>query len=63
MGAAYPDKSGVSIVIWGEDRGGFPAAPEDMYLGKTICVTGEIYVYDGACYIEAQSPLQIEVIE
>lgn len=62
MGAPYPDEGRVSIVIWGENRSNFPSPPETMYSGKTICVTGEVYVYGNACNIEAQSPSQIEVV-
>lgn len=63
VGASYPDTSRVSLAIWGQYRGNFPEPPEDMYLGKTICVTGEVYVYSGACNIEVYSPDQIQVIE
>jgi DNA/RNA endonuclease YhcR with UshA esterase domain len=63
IGVDYPDTSRVSVVIWGEDRGNFPKAPESMYLGKTICVTGEVYIYSGACNIKVQSSSQIQVME
>jgi hypothetical protein len=63
IGAVYPDKSGVSIVIWEDYRSRFSSAPEVLYSGKTVCVTGEIYLYRDACYIEVQSPSQIKVIE
>jgi DNA/RNA endonuclease YhcR with UshA esterase domain len=63
IGAAYPDGSGVSIVIWKDYRSRFSSAPEVLYSGKTICVTGEIYLYRDACSIEVQSPSQIKVIE
>jgi hypothetical protein len=62
IGASYPDARRVSIVVWGEDRGNFSVLPENAYLGEPICVTGEIYVYDNACYIKVQSPSQIQVM-
>lgn len=62
LGADYPDPSRVSVVIWGEDRYRFSGAPETMYLGKHLRVTGEIYLYNGACNIEVTSPSQIEVL-
>lgn len=62
VGAAYPSGNRVTIIVWGEDRGNFPSAPEKMYEGKTICVTGEIYVYDGVCNIKITSPGQIKII-
>lgn len=62
VGAPYPDAGRVSIVIWGENRGEFSSPPEAMYPDKTLCVTGEVYVYGNACNIEVQSPSQIEVV-
>lgn len=63
IGARYPDSSRVSIVVWGEDRDNFSGSPEKVYLGKTVSVTGEVYIYSGACNIKVQSPSQIRVIE
>ncbi len=62
LGAAYPNESRVSVVIWGEDRPAFPEAPEAMYAGQTVCVTGVIYVYNDVCNIEVTSPSQIQVL-
>ena len=62
LGAAYPDASRVTLVVWGENRGAFPDAPESMYAGKTLCVTGEIYVYNDACNIKVTSPSQVQVM-
>jgi hypothetical protein len=63
IGASYPDSSRVSIVVWGEDRGSFSGSPEDMYLGETIAVTGEVYTYSDACNIEVSDPSQIRIVE
>lgn len=63
IGVAYPDINRVSIVVWGEDRGNFSPSPEDMCLGKTICVTGEVYIYNDACNIKVVSPSQIQIME
>ena len=62
LGAAYPDPSRVTLVIWGENREAFPEAPEVMYAGATVCVTGLVYEYDGAYYVEVTSPSQIQVL-
>lgn len=62
IGADYPDTNRVSAVIWAEDRDTFPSAPESLYDGKNIVVTGEIYIYDGACNIKVTSPSQIQVL-
>ena len=60
MGAAYPDTSRVTVVVWGADRESFPYPPETIPVGETFLVTGEIYLYEDACYIKATSPEQIE---
>lgn len=62
LGISYPDTSRVSMVVWGEDRGSFSEPPEDMYLGRTVCVTGEVYIYGGACNVKVQSPSQIQLV-
>ena len=49
------------MIIWGENRGNFPQAPEVYYLGKTICVTGLIQEYNGIPQIEVTTPDQVEV--
>lgn len=63
MGAAYPDSSRVSIVIWDEDAHNFSQPPTSMYKGKTVCVTGEVYTYSGACNIKVTSPDQIKILD
>lgn len=60
LGAPYPDKSRVTIVVWGKDRESFPYPPETIPVGWTVYVTGEVYLYDGVCNIEVTSPSQIE---
>ncbi len=62
IGAPYPDENRLTVVIWGEDRNAFPEAPELLYEGKTICITGEVYLYDNVCNIKAASPSQIEIL-
>ena len=62
IGTAYPDNSRVSMVVWGEDRGNFQGDPESMYLGKTVCVTGELYAYDNVTYMKVARPDQIQVL-
>lgn len=39
----------------------FPEPLEQVYAGKTICVTGRIELYDGVAEIEVSSPRQIEL--
>lgn len=46
MGAAYPE-SPFTMVIYGENRKLFKTAPEEMFNGKSICVTGVIRNFKG----------------
>jgi DNA/RNA endonuclease YhcR with UshA esterase domain len=53
LGHAYPSSGRVTVVIWGEDRGNFPRAPERMFRrGMTICVQGIATQYRGVPQIE-----------
>lgn len=63
VGADYPDESRFTVVIWGEDRGNFPEAPEDRYAGQTIRVTGTVSDYQGVSEIEVASPDDIEIVQ
>ncbi|MFW6105174.1 MAG: hypothetical protein ACOC7P_01170 [Chloroflexota bacterium] len=60
IGEPYPDPDRFTVVIWIQNRGNFPQAPEDYYLGKTICVTGLITEYNGIVEIEVQYPSEIQ---
>jgi len=60
LGKPYPDPDRFTVVIWIQNRGNFPQAPEDYYLGKTICVTGLITEYSGIAEIEVQYPSEIQ---
>ncbi|MEW5717099.1 MAG: hypothetical protein AB1817_00585 [Chloroflexota bacterium] len=61
LGRAYPDPARFSVLIWGNQRANFPSAPETLYHGKTICVTGKIASYRGTLEMEVRTPSQIEV--
>ena len=60
IGEDYPSQNRFVVIIWGENRGNFPQAPEDYYLGKTICVTGLITEYNGIPQIEVEYPSEIQ---
>jgi len=60
LGKPYPDPDRFTVVIWIQNRGNFPQAPEDYYLGKTICVTGLITEYNGIPQIEVSYPSEIQ---
>jgi len=60
IGKPYPDPERFTVVIWIQNRGNFPQAPEVYYSGKTICVTGLIIEYKGIPEIEVKDPSQIQ---
>lgn len=45
LGAAFPNQP-LTVVIFGEDRINFSAAPEEAYNNKEICVTGVLQLYN-----------------
>src|SRR5262245_10073049 len=55
---AYPDQI-FTILISGIDRPKFKAAPEDVFQGKRVCVTGDIQSYRGKPEIIVSEPSQI----
>jgi len=57
LGKAYPDED-FTIVIWPDDRPKF-GHPEDKYLHKNICISGQISSYKGVPQIIAKNPDQI----
>jgi hypothetical protein len=61
IGLEYPDPARFQVVIWGEDRARFPDAPEDMYRGARIAVTGTVKNYEGVAEIIVRKPGQIRV--
>ena len=63
VGVDYPDPARLTVIIWEKDRAAFPEAPEDMYAGKTIQVTGAVIEYQKAPAIEVSWPDAIEVLD
>jgi hypothetical protein len=57
----YPDPV-FTVLIWGDDRGAFPAPPERAYRDRRICVRGRIQLHEGRPEIVARSPAQIEMV-
>src|ERR1017187_5191572 len=60
LGATYPNNP-LTLVIFIKDRSNFKEAPEVMYAGKTICVTGVIKEYQGKPEIMVASPGDIQI--
>jgi len=57
LGKPYPNED-FTAVIWSDDRSKF-GHPEDTYLHKNICVSGEITSYQGKAQIIVRKPSQI----
>jgi len=62
LGKPHPDPGRFTVVIWGSSRGRFSGAPEDLYRGKLIRVSGTITTYRGAPQIIADGPEDIEIV-
>lgn len=56
----YPDQL-FTVVIWGGNRTRFGTPPEQLFDGKSICVTGRIDTYRGKPQIVVEDPAQIVV--
>jgi DNA/RNA endonuclease YhcR with UshA esterase domain len=56
----YPNQV-FTVVIWGNNRSKFGAAPEETLKGKRICVSGRITAYDGVPEIIAEDSQQIKL--
>jgi endonuclease G len=59
FGKPYPQEE-FTVVIWSDDRSKF-GHPEETYLHKNICVTGDITSYRGTPQIIARDPRQIKL--
>lgn len=58
----HPDQA-FDVVIEEADRAKFTGAPEEMYKGKKICVTGLVNEFKGKAQMNITDPAQITVSE
>jgi hypothetical protein len=56
----YPNHT-FTVVIWGSDRGAFPASPESHYKGKQVCATGLVESYKGKPQIIGRAASQLQI--
>lgn len=63
IGADYPDKSRLTVVIWGENRDDTTEDIVDSLLGKEVVVCGSPYEYNGAAQIEIMDPSELLTYE
>ena len=61
IGKYPPSPERFVVVIWGENRDNFPQAPDTIYYGKIVCITGLIQEYNGIPQIEVKYPSEIQV--
>lgn len=50
-----------TVLIWERDRRRWRVPPEEQYLRRDICVTGQIQMHEGIPQIVVSSPQQIRV--
>ncbi|MCC5914706.1 MAG: hypothetical protein JJU46_10055 [Balneolaceae bacterium] len=56
----HPDQL-FTAVIWGNNRSRWRSAPEELYINRTVCVTGRIEMHEGLPQIEATHPEQFRI--
>ena len=62
FGAPHPNQD-FDVVIWGRDRGAFPAPPEVTYRDRDVCAAGRITEHQGTPRIEVREPAQLRIRE
>ena len=60
VGGSHPNEV-LTLLIKGDDRKKFKAAPEDYFKGKKVCITGTVVDYKGKPEIVITEPEQIKV--
>jgi len=60
MGGSHPNEL-LTLLIKGDDRKKFKAAPEDSLKNKKVCVTGQLIDYKGKPEIIITDPEQIKL--
>ena len=58
LGGKHPDQA-FTAVIWAEARRRWDTVPEELYRGRSICVTGTVERHEGTPQIVVSSPTQI----
>lgn len=60
VGGFHPNEL-LTLVIKGEDKKKFKSAPDELYKGKNVCITGKIIDFKGKPEIMITDPEQIKV--
>lgn len=61
LGLSYPDPGRFTILMWIDARYRFDAPPEELFAGKTVCVSGVVELYRDGAEMEVEYPSQIVV--
>lgn len=59
LGARYPDKDRLSVVVWGSERGRFGKALTDKLVNRQICIIGTVKLRDGIPQIALKAPREL----
>ncbi len=62
LGRPNSTPGGVTVLIRDQYRWNFPSPPEQLYYGRTICVSGMVSMYQGNPQIEVRSPSNIVIV-
>lgn len=63
IGARFPSKYLVKIVIWGADRHKFSIVPDQAFKGKAVVISGKPYMYNDLVCVRVEFPGKIKVVE
>lgn len=57
-----PYKGAFTAIIWKESRNTFGGFPEDLFLGKNVCVIGKVTWYKGGPQMILRRQSQIQIL-
>lgn len=63
LGAKFPNKELVKLVIWGRDRDKFQRPPDEAFKNSTVIVTGVPYLYADIVTIKVIDPANIRTLD
>lgn len=56
LGAKYPERNRLAVVVWGDDRNRFGRALTSDLVNRKVCVTGKVKMRDGVPQIAISQP-------
>lgn len=61
VGAAFPNKNRLKVVIWEEQKHLFPMVAPDLLDGRNVCITGKLTDYKGVAQIVLRDANQLSL--